>query len=77
MAPFYSNVLVLIGLYLSNRYNYLLFHSIAEIFSIVIACGVFIVAWNTRRFMDNMYFRVIGFAYLFIGVSVVSKTQKV
>jgi PAS domain S-box-containing protein len=36
-------------------------------FSIIIACGIFIVAWNSRRFLDNMYLLFIGIAYLFIG----------
>ena len=41
------------ALYLTSRYSYLFFHSLAEIFSIVIACGIFMVAWNSRRFIDN------------------------
>ena len=60
-------VFVLGGLYLTSLHNYLLFHSLAEIFSIVIACGIFIVAWNSRRFIDNNYLLFLGIAYLFIG----------
>src|SRR4030042_2289566 len=58
---------ILFGLYLTSLYNYLLFHSLAEIFSVVIACGIFIIAWNSRRFLDNHYLLFIGIAYLFIG----------
>ena len=58
---------VFVGLYLSSRYNYLLFHSLAEIFSILVACGIFVVAWNARRFLDNLYLLFIGIAYLFVG----------
>ena len=58
---------ILFGLYLTSIYNYLLFHSLAEIFSIVIACGIFIIAWNSRRFLDNHYLLFIGIAYLFVG----------
>jgi len=61
-------VSALSGLYLTSRYNYLLFHSLAEIFSIVVACGIFIVAWNSRRFMDNNYLLFLGIAYLFIAL---------
>jgi len=57
----------LLGLYLAGLYDYLLFHSLAEVFSIVIAAGVFIIAWNSRRFLDNSYFIFIGIAFLFIG----------
>jgi len=62
-----SWVLILLGLYLASLYNYLLFHSLAEIFSIVVACGIFMVAWNSRSFLDNTYLLFIGIAYLFIG----------
>jgi len=60
-------VLLLI-IYLTNFHSYLLFHSLAEIFSIVIAIGIFMIAWNARRFMDNNYLLVLGIAFLFIGI---------
>jgi len=63
-----SWVLILVGLYLTSLYSYLLFHSTAEIFSIVVACGVFMVAWNSRRFLDNNYLLFIGIAYLFVAL---------
>lgn len=47
--------------------SFLLFHSIAEIFSIIIAGGIFMFAWNSRRLMDNSYLLFIGIAYLFVG----------
>src|SRR3954471_12412065 len=47
--------------------NYLLFHSLAELFSIIIACGIFILAWNTRAFIRNNYLLFIGIAYLFVA----------
>jgi len=59
--------LVLFGLYLTSLHSYLLFHSLSEIFSIVVACGIFMVAWNSRRFMDNNYLLFLGVSYLFIG----------
>ena len=63
-----GGALVLVGLYLSSLYNYLLFHGIAEIFSIVVAVAIFIVAWNSRRFLDNSYFLFIGVAFLFVAI---------
>jgi hypothetical protein len=62
-----AGVLILLGLYLTSRYSYLLFHSLAEIFSIVVACGIFMVAWNSRKFLNNNYLLLLGIAYLFIG----------
>jgi PAS domain S-box-containing protein len=58
---------VFAGLYFSSWYDYLLFHSIAEIFSILVAFSIFIIAWNARRLLDNSYFIFIGIAFLFIG----------
>lgn len=58
----------LILLYLSSTVNYLLFHSIAEIFSICIALTVFFVTWNCLQFVKNNYLILVGTAYLFIGV---------
>ena len=40
-------IFLLVGLYLTSLHNYLLFHSLAEIFSIVIACGIFMLARNS------------------------------
>jgi PAS domain S-box-containing protein len=60
--------LVLMGLYLASLYNYLLFHALAEIFSVVVAYGIFVFAWNSRRLINNTYLLFIGCAYLFIGV---------
>lgn len=60
-------VLALFGLYLISLHNYPLFHSLAEFFSIVVACGIFMLAWNSRQFLDNNYLLFIGIAYLFIG----------
>jgi PAS domain S-box-containing protein len=60
-------ILLLSGLYLTSLYNYLLFHSIAELFSVVVAIGIFMLAWNSRRFLDNGYLLFLGIAYLFIG----------
>ncbi|MFW9866666.1 MAG: MASE3 domain-containing protein [Candidatus Thorarchaeota archaeon] len=48
--------------------NYLLFHSIAEIFSIVIAGGVFFIGWNSRRYMKNSFFLILGISSLYIGI---------
>ena len=58
---------ILFGLYMAKRYNYLLFHCLAEGFSIVIACGIFMIEWNGRRLMRSHYLLFVGIAYLFVG----------
>ena len=55
------------GLYLASLSNYLVFHSLVEIFSVVIAGCIRVFAWNARRFMENYYLAFLGVAYLFVG----------
>ena len=57
---------LLIGLYLAERYGgYLLFHVLAEGFSIVVGGAIFMIAWNSRRFAENDYFLWVGIGCLF------------
>lgn len=60
-------LLLFIGLHLSVAYSYNLFHSLAEMFAVVVACGIFMVAWNTRGFSRTPYLIFIGVAYLFVA----------
>ncbi len=62
-----SGLLILFGLYLSSLHSYPLFHSLAELFSIVVACGIFMIAWNTRETLENSYLLLLGIAYLFVA----------
>ncbi|WP_297424010.1 GGDEF domain-containing protein [Clostridium sp.] len=59
---------ILIMLYFSSLYNYLLFHTVAEIFSICIAFTMFLMTWNSAKYINNKYLIIVGIAYLFIGV---------
>lgn len=61
-------VLALAALYLASLYNYLLFHTVVEGFTIVIGCGVFMVAWNSRGLLTNDYLLFLGIAYLFVAI---------
>jgi signal transduction histidine kinase len=53
---------------LSSIYDYLVFHSLVEIFSIVITAAGFFIAWNARRYFDNRYLLFIGISFLFISI---------
>ena len=57
----------LVMTYLTSYYNYLLFHTLAELFSIIIAGGIFVIGWNSRKHIDNSYFLVMAVAFIFIG----------
>lgn len=64
---FFIWALALGGFYLTSRYSLALFQGIAGLFSVVIAGGVFAVAWNSRGFLENNYLLFLGIAYLFVG----------
>jgi hypothetical protein len=66
-VPLLLGFLVLFGLYLTRFHSYLLFHSLTEIFSVIIAGSVFALAWNARQLLDNDYLLFIGIAYLFVA----------
>lgn len=67
MAPWFGGALVLGGLFLTSLYSYLLFHSFAETFSIIVASGIFMVAWNAREFLDDHLLLWLGIASLFVA----------
>jgi PAS domain S-box-containing protein len=56
------------GIGATSAYSYLLFHGLVEVFSIAVAWGIFFLAWNTRRIMDNAYLLFLGMGYFFIGL---------
>ncbi|HEY5514367.1 MAG TPA: MASE3 domain-containing protein, partial [Geomonas sp.] len=62
----YYGAAAIILVVIANR-DYLLFHSIAELFSIVIAFGIFVIGWNSRKYFHNNYLLFIGIAYLFVA----------
>nr|WP_321400913.1 MASE3 domain-containing protein [uncultured Desulfobacter sp.] len=58
---------LLVGLYFTTFVNYLLFHTLAELFSIIVAASFFMITWNSQKYIKNPYLLFIGIAYLFIA----------
>ncbi len=67
-VPIVIGTLMFLGVYVISFNNYLLYHTLAEMFGIAVSMAIFIIAWNTRFNLDNNAFLMIGIAYLFIGV---------
>jgi putative nucleotidyltransferase with HDIG domain len=63
-----AGVFVLAALMLTSFSNYLLFHGLAEMFSIAIACAVFLFALNSRGYMRNDYLFFFGISVLFVTI---------
>jgi signal transduction histidine kinase len=59
---------IFLALYAVSRTSYLLMHTLVEMFSVVVACSIFMIAWNTRRFVTNGFFLFLGISLLFIGI---------
>lgn len=64
----FSSLLVAAALYAVFRQTPILAHDIAEMFSFVVAFGIFMLTWNARKLIDNHYFIFLGIAYLYVGV---------
>jgi len=60
-------LLFIVGISFTMGYSYLLFHILAEFFSIIIAGIIFVITWNSRDKLDNGYLLLIGISFFFIG----------
>lgn len=59
---------VIIGLlHVVSLSNNLLFHTLIELFSVIIAYVIFLVVWESKTFLENRYLLLIGISYFFIG----------
>jgi PAS domain S-box-containing protein len=71
-GPLFGFLLALVVLYLvflgrRDLVPYIVVHSLAELFAILVACSVFVVAWGFRQQLQNNYLLFVGIAYLFVG----------
>ena len=64
---FFAISFLVLVFYLSKSQSYLLFHTLVELFSVVVAFAVYIVTWNSRQMQDNRYLHLVGISYIFIG----------
>lgn len=66
--PFLIGILLFISFYLISLQSYLLFHSLAELSGIIVACCIFLLSYNARRMIDNHYLLFLGVFFLFCGI---------
>jgi len=55
-------------LFYTSTISYLLFHSLSELISIIIACMIFIISWHSQKYIRNNYLIYISTAYIFVAV---------
>jgi len=61
-------VIIVVGLFFIEKFSYLLFHSLAELFSVIIAVTLFLIMWNSKKYMENKVLVFISIGYLFVAV---------
>ena len=59
---------VLVGLHLAAQNHYLLFHSLAELFSVNVALTIFVLTVNSWTRIEHPYLRWIGISYGFVAI---------
>ena len=64
----FSVVVIIAVLFAIQRWDYLLFHNIAETLSILVAFSVFLFAWNARQYLENDFFLFLGITLLFVAI---------
>lgn len=60
--------IIVTTLYFLSHNNYLLFHSITELFSIAVAWAAFLIAWNSRERLQDGSLLILGTGLLFVGI---------
>jgi signal transduction histidine kinase len=56
------------ALWFSAQSSYLLFHSLAEVFSIAVASAVFMISWSSRGYLEAKPFVLLGIGYLCVAL---------
>jgi len=58
---------ILLLSFLVSQWNFLLFHTAIELYSIIVAVLIFVIAFSSRHFTKSGYFPFLGVAYLFVA----------
>jgi PAS domain S-box-containing protein len=61
-------IFLLAILFFISRHNFLLFHTLAELFAVSVGWSVLLLVWNTRAFLRNDALMFLGIAYFFIAL---------
>jgi hypothetical protein len=56
-----------VGLFFLSQANFLLFHCIAELFSIVVGYAAALIVFHTRHISSNGFLVCVGMSYLFVS----------
>lgn len=69
LEPFLTPIFLVLCLSVIRwQYGVLLFHTIAELFSVIVGVLMLVIAWNTRRFTHNDFLVYLGIGYFWIAL---------
>lgn len=69
LAPFITPIFLVICLSLIRwQFGVLLFHTIAELFSVMVGILMLVIVWNTQRFTHNDFLVYLGIGYFWIAL---------
>jgi len=60
-------LMIIFAALLSSLYSYILFHTMIELFTVVITGLIFVIVWNLKDRIDNNFLVILGIACFFIG----------
>ena len=64
MLVLMRTIAVLLILFATRMYSYLLFHTLVELLTISFAFTIFLLIWNSRTIIYNEYIKIVGIAYV-------------
>ena len=67
IKSWFAPVCMLLALVIANHFSFLIFHSLAEIFAIIVAILLAVVAWQTYPFTRNDFLMYLGCGYFWVG----------
>ncbi len=70
----FATLTISIGMYYLSSYNYLLYHSMVELFAAVVAFTIFSIGWHTRKYSQTNILILLAVGYLLVGITDVLHT---
>jgi serine phosphatase RsbU (regulator of sigma subunit)/PAS domain-containing protein len=64
----FSVLAILIILFIIALNNFLLFHTMIEFWAMLVAASIFIIAWNTKKVVEESTLILLGIGYLFVCI---------
>lgn len=68
IAPIIAMLAVTVMLEMARSVHYLFFHTMVEVFAVIVSLSIFILTWTSHRYLSGGYLVMLGAAYGAIGL---------